>query len=561
MMPSKIAIGRITRRTAFLLVLLGGIFPGSSFSANHKAKNSKVDLSILDELDKPDKPSQPSGKGPPSPGSAPRASEDSERNSDDNEDTDSKRRKKPQRSSFESEADDVLKGSSSRSNGKKSGSTARIEAKWIGPNGEVLNLDWPVRHRWVFAKYSKKEPAPSPILRTWVQIPPQYTYQSAKASSAVRVIPNPKGHPLGGGGKVIAIDTRSPVSTVTLQVTNQDERIEEFGLLLQVRTNQTPLLVHESCADYGIQVTANTTSATFMYAGASCVRRDATHLGLLIAYSNDAAFNQTSFERARGEGNNWAYFDLVIPDEVKEPPLMLGSYQIREKAGVDSNQYRVSYEPPKPKSRFMLMPGFAFSYLTYKETPLNVQLTELALTLKLTLSFPLISDFIDAGGNVFGNAIALPMSRTPSNLTAARFFGVNARIGLKLPIKFSYMTFRLLTGWYYWGMKVSDGSYGLKSLYGPQIFLMASGHKPNTRPYWCYFKFSPIGSSFSSINLANRELALGLGYQLSSPFAKRPWALTVDLSSTQFDSAKLAGSLNTNAIDLVTGSIGLQLTL
>ncbi|HAR42908.1 MAG TPA: hypothetical protein DCS07_09815 [Bdellovibrionales bacterium] len=172
------------------------------------------------------------------------------------------------------------------------------------------------------------------------------------------------------------------------------------------------------------------------------------------------------------------------------------------------SKYMKAARPPtshRPAKRYVLAPSIGLSFIQYSETH-QLPFSETALTAKIGYAYQL-SPLWDMGLNTYFTA--LPLSSSTSGVTA-RYIGINGKVGYQVttpdPWKLS-----LQFGGYFTTMLVTQNRFGFANLMGPQIFPVLR-RTLGADSVSGYFKFSPIGSGFSFMELSNREIAVGLGW-------------------------------------------------
>lgn len=425
---------------------------------------------------------------------------------------------------------------------------AQINVKWIGPRGDLQKLDWPIQHRWVWAPLNPKFKVPIPVLRTWVQLPDLYAIKSV-TGTALKFHQNPKNSPFSGKNEVVALDTNLVTTQASLQLENPQGKLEEFGLILELAPGEPIAWTHQSCLDLNLSLEKRKGTARFLYTSITCKDRGEA-MELFLMHSPESNLVHTTIPKKIRETPDYTRFRIKKPTGKAKKILAL--FEIANQNNQDTNQYslEIKEETNKPRS-FSFNFGLSVSSLNYKEEFNNLKLTELGLTGKVGANWA-VARWLSLSGNFF--MTLWPISHSPSTIEAARFYGVNGRVGFRLPFQTGSLEYFFSIGWYFWGMLVPSKNYGLQQLAGPQAFLTISKPPTRSRAFYIYFKIAPISDSTSSLGLANREIAGGFGYQLNTP---RPGShslmLTVDLANTSFDLATL-----NNKIELTSISGGLQ---
>ena len=186
--------------------------------------------------------------------------------------------------------------------------------------------------------------------------------------------------------------------------------------------------------------------------------------------------------------------------------------------------------------------GASLTYLNYQEQGqgYSAAVTEMGLTVKGNASYQLISNQVELGANAFLTAVPIMLSNSPSGLSSARWYGINGRVGFRLPIESATSSYWLMTGWYFWGMLVSNTSlattYGVASLGGPQVFLSGRYVLSNGHPAYVYLKYASITDIANTgiFSFSNVEYAGGAGYTVSQPGSSRSWVASIDAANAQF---------------------------
>lgn len=210
-----------------------------------------------------------------------------------------------------------------------------------------------------------------------------------------------------------------------------------------------------------------------------------------------------------------------------------------------------SIEEGGPPKAYFLTAGLGPTFTTYHEDPFNLNVMQFGLTGKVTGGYRIIPNKLDIAANTFGTLVSA--ATIPSTTPFARFYGINARIGYVLPVKWWGADWTLLAGWYFWGMLVGDNSYGIASLNGPQLFFSMRLARPGRRTLSGYLKYAPLSDGAPTFNLSTFELATGASFQLSRPGKPRPIALTCDVSYTVARDESAGNSLS-----LLSASLGVQ---
>jgi hypothetical protein len=203
--------------------------------------------------------------------------------------------------------------------------------------------------------------------------------------------------------------------------------------------------------------------------------------------------------------------------------------------------------------RFMTSVGLGVSYLDYRQAD-NIDLAEIGLTGKFNAVYILKPNEWELGANVFGTL--LPYELSPGGRASARFYGINGRLGYRLPVNIPSTNLWVMAGWYMWGMLVGSDPvvpYGVASLGGPQLFMTARMTPAGKQARWVYLKFASVQNT-EILSFTSRELAAGGGIELSTPGAGHPWSLTLDIADASF-------VVQSTSISLFSSSIGVGVGL
>jgi hypothetical protein len=171
--------------------------------------------------------------------------------------------------------------------------------------------------------------------------------------------------------------------------------------------------------------------------------------------------------------------------------------------------------------RFSASLGANFTLLSYRDT-VRTSFTEMALTAKGGITFPLIRPRWDFGLSFYVTAV--PLRSTSAD--KARFLGVNFRVGYAIPSSGNW-SLSLMGGMYYTTMIVPGGAFGFRNMAGPQLFPVLRRRLSLTgRSLIFYAKLSPVSDGFNLLNLSNREIAAG-----SAITVYKSTSLTLDVAN------------------------------
>jgi hypothetical protein len=383
-------------------------------------------------------------------------------------------------------------------------------------------------------------------------VPAEYRLQDIKTND-FRPIPIPSDLPfkVREGARAVALDTEAPSASAKFIVkTVRGGELRAFTFTVSMDFVLPFTLVKYSCAESGISLLKRTGNLHFVYLVANC-EDNGDAIDLYILTSPDAVIANTTLPDTQGEGKGWIKYTIPKPKVIPSRGVSLGELDVGDPSGQKSMKYEVIAVPPRTPPRFYMTLTLGVSHLLYQEDPRNIRLTELAGVAKINMIYALIPRSLDIGGNAF--MTVAPFSHTPLDLPAAKFYGINGRVGYRLPVGLGATEWSFLVGGYWWGMLVPGNTFGIKALSGPQVFITTRTQQYRHRSFFLYFKFAPISDSLSTMSLSNREIAGGGGYQLTSPEARRDVTLTLDVAEARFHS-----DLEGNSMRLISYSLGLQ---
>ncbi len=146
-----------------------------------------------------------------------------------------------------------------------------------------------------------------------------------------------------------------------------------------------------------------------------------------------------------------------------------------------------------------------------------------------------------------------PILHSPDTLPNAQYYGINGRVGYRLPQKILDFDPTVLLGWYYWGMIVPQSKYGLSGVFGPQMFISGSKELLTKRILSVYLKYAPLSETAGIPNPLNHELAIGGSWTIFADSRYGPLLLTSDFSEL---SATFNGSGRKVSIQTVSVGLG-----
>lgn len=411
---------------------------------------------------------------------------------------------------------------------------ADVQVRWISPRGKPLDFQWPVMSEWQW-KSSKKdgEVVRVPYLRTWIGLPRGLEIATTP-KDVPEIVPSPPSPPILEADTWIALDTTEPSLSTTLRFRDSRDpiptegRITELGLLISNRSQNPEVSMDEGCADIDLKFKPfqSEKSTGYSFLGITCSKNKKSGLDFDLYYDSDAELKMSVLEKGKVEPGTLRahYEEKVEKGKKRNKPIIIKITRPNATA-----YHQILFDRTKHKT-WTFFTGMGITSYSYSdEQPAgNVSLNAIALTLKAGVAYHLSKRW-DLGLSAFGNLLNLSSSITPSTYPAARFIGINLRAGWTL-VSGPRFSFKLSPGWYYWGMFVSDSSYGIARAMGPQIFLMSQFSISKNKFMTAYLKFAPVSSSLSALSFSSRELAVGLTYPLSSNRSRYQWSISLDAS-------------------------------
>ncbi|MBI2604457.1 MAG: hypothetical protein HYW49_00090 [Deltaproteobacteria bacterium] len=425
---------------------------------------------------------------------------------------------------------------------------------WIDSLGN-LKYDAVTSADWILSYRTPSSTIKTPALRLTIKsgFPQSWEPELLSSEGATVISPPRKGH------TGMVVELRSTRATLRYRFTDSKEDFHEISLVIRVEMKNVFTFSTPECEKMGLRLAVQRNEAKHLYLGVSCIE-NADSIDLYFFRSEDSKWNP-NMDIAKSDPENKATefkFRILIPkEEVIYSKAILAGGTADEAGGL--TEYAILYTPKIPPQRFYASAGVGPTvYKTYRESATGVNLTQYSMTGKVSAGYRLIPKVLDVAFNMFGNLFTLSHSPTAfpdgSELPPARFYGINGRIGYRLPIDLGATEFLFLTGWYFWGMTVTAPSpastYGVKQLNGPQLFFMVSRTAKGQIGYWGHTKLALISDRVRLNDIRNREIAIGGGVQLSAK-QKNPFALTLDIAHARFFN-------DDNGMTLLSISVGVQ---
>lgn len=446
--------------------------------------------------------------------------------------------------------------------------------RWIDVKGQLMKPPgWRIESQWVWRSQKVKSAKSGdiervfdrPVRRTWIAIPSQFKLSRA-SSSSMKEVERLSDPPFSAeNSRVIAFDANSPLASIEFTGRSFGKKdLEIYTLIIEAKVKQSRAFIHNDCVDIGIELLQTHQREPFFFTGVSCeVQSD--RIDFFVTVSSEAKLKRTTLSKPIDEGEGWFYYQLVRPKENWVDTVVLGSFQVVSGESQKSlGEYGMRFIPQASMKRLSFSLGVAASLINYKESASRLTLQETGLTGKISGTYILIPSLLDVAMSSY--ITLLPLSHSPSSVDAARFYGVNGRLGYRLPVGIGAMDLSFLVGWYFWGMIVKEvpvtirgqtvmrGQYGIQ-LNGPQLFINLRSNQRNHRMYGGYIKYAPLSNGSSYVNVTNREIALGALYQLNSPRAAQVWLITLDLAQVKFERSD---ALQVNTLQMLSYSLGVS---
>lgn len=435
------------------------------------------------------------------------------------------------------------------------GASSTLLLRWVDARGNLYKGVTVQSTKWVWSKQSDKDPFESPALRITLESQLPSDWKATRVTADGVTIAEPL---TSGSRQRLTIDLRTARGALRFEFLTATGKKIELVLVSQVSLEQPYVMIRPECGKHDLRFIVHKAKAKHLYVGLNCVDRGDS-FDIYFFRSKDGTWNRTEGLLQFDPENKY----LSFRSQVKKPKdQVVYSQQLFRAGTVDETggmtEYSVVYNPRLKPKRFFLSAGLGFTHYNYSETLPNLKMTQISLTGKVNLGIRLVPKVIDVAFNFFGNIIALKNSpdtfEDGTKIPPARFYGLNGRIGYRLPVDMGATEFFFLTGWYFWGMRVpgvdESSSYGIKTLSGPQLFFMMVNSQAGKAGWWFYTKYAMIADKFALLSTTNRELAAGVGIELSAR-EKKPFAITFDAAHAQYANEE-------NGMTLLSLTLGVQ---
>lgn len=461
----------------------------------------------------------------------------------------------------------------------------KVEVHWIDIRGKLVKVNWPFRSEWVWVSQADFEsartnatrsvltqdharaadgaaaganatPAELPVLRTWIKLPESVSIEEIRAEGAV--IPIHPGKGPFSGKNVVAVDSLQRSSQVSFRLLRGGRAIIETSALIRATREGPARLIHKSCPEIGVSPYSSTIAnagkrGDYLYVALRCSLSSSELKVDLIGSPDSKWLAISSSGRTSFRGEKWLRYTFRRPKEEASDRRLLIRFAIGDPDGSDAERHFVFYTPKRLGRRYSLSVGAGVTSLLYTEKPYGYRIMEIAPTVKAAAAYQLVPGVFDIDASFYVNVAASPVSSSSPDLPSAKFYGVNARAGYRLPIDAGAMTWKFLAGYYFWGMNVKDRKYGISMTSGPQAFISGAYQAAGRRSASGYVKFAPVSTSPGKISLSSREIAVGGALQVNSPEARNPWMLTLD-----FSTMRVVSATTRNEARLHTSSLGIS---
>ncbi|MGE4234242.1 MAG: hypothetical protein AB7F43_13010 [Bacteriovoracia bacterium] len=435
--------------------------------------------------------------------------------------------------------------------------SAGLLLRWVDARGTVYPGTNVKKMTWVWNKVEATDPTESPALRVWVESELPADWVPVKITgSGMTIAENLR----PGKRQTMVLDIRSGTATMRVDFRDQKGSIIEMTLLTTVTVPKPFVVLRPECKKSDITFVQTKASSNHLFVGLHCVDKGDSY-DIYFFRSADSKWNTASGLVQFDPENKFTSFKYTG----KKPKEVLGYSQRLYRVGtVDGegrpSEYALYYDPKVPITRLTMSAGIGTTYYMYKEQVGSLDITQISLTGKFNIGYRLIPRILDIGFNMFGNIVHLYHNPTTfesgATLPSARYYGLNGRLGYRLPIGMGALQMFFLTGWYVWLMNVSatseDETYGIKQLSGPQLFLALVHNQVGHRGWSIYFKYALIADKFQLLS-SGREIAMGGSYSLS-PTETKPFSVTLDVANAKY-------STDENALELTSITLGIQKAL
>jgi hypothetical protein len=235
-------------------------------------------------------------------------------------------------------------------------------------------------------------------------------------------------------------------------------------------------------------------------------------------------------------------------------------FELQERTGANETLSRVMqvlFDPARKVPRFTGMAGAGFSFLAYSEEPFGIEKSFLAVTAKGGVNYWVVPSHVDLAFSGYFSATPFTLSSSAAGEVqpSAHFYGLNIRSGYQLTPDQHHLgpwQLKVSIGYYFWGMVLPPGTYGVTMAAGPQFFV-SLGSIPGRKTWGVYFKIAPISDDPLAASLRSRELAVGASMGVPWFGKKAPWFIALDLAQTEM---RFSQATNVIGLTAVAASLG-----
>jgi hypothetical protein len=329
---------------------------------------------------------------------------------------------------------------------------------------------------------------------------------------------------------------------------------QKYFLSLQPKVDQSPFFIHPQCKQRNIEILATQAPApttVSSWVSAFCFgERDQLKVAFYQA-GEEYRFNMegrtpvfdTSASSPRGR---WTFFvfDQKDSDAAREKFKPLG--ELRVLGGeVGETIHLIQSIRKGRREAYGLFPAVGVTYVNYAEPGRSIQLSQMAMTARLSGFVRLRPNWLRIEGDGFVDAA--PFSISDGAPAAARFMGGAARLGVSFTQWVNHHTFDILGGYSVLKMIVPNDAFGVSLLSGFQFLLRFSSDTAIQHPYSIQAGITPLIEQDSSIQLGKRTLFVAGAYQIFS-VRSLPVDLTLQIAQTHFSSVDTFNELTMTSL-------------
>lgn len=399
--------------------------------------------------------------------------------------------------------------------------------------------EWPAQFR------KPNDPEYLPVLRTWVLLPKGIHFNP---SPPLKAADDPFEFP--GDSFFMTGTTLNQHGTAQIQA--KAERIVDISWESRALPQPPQFTVHKSCEEMDLVLESrdfqSTASAAVEFIGIYC-EPESEQLNVYFLHSPHLQVAHVG--KPSDSSRNWVKYQFKTPEKGWGSVPSLGTFPVVDERGGRRGEISLVFKKGgKPRKKIGGFIGLSFSYVTYQETNLGIDASQITTTFKAGIAYTFRPAPISVGLSSYVNLI--PLTSSPDSVDAARFWGVNARLTYQLPIRAHSVQFYTSLGMYLWGMSVPGDAYGLSSLVGMQIFLEMKFIQGREQLASVYLKYAPISHTETGfIGFKNTELAAGGSFRVTKSGASFPLAATLDFSHLSIkEAAGISYPISSTSISL-----------